>query len=143
MAPGGPFVRRTMHMHIPQARNQELSRAVDNRSVFGDTRFLLRGADGNDAIAIHDHSHIRRGAASGRIDYGDVFDYKRLRPSATAAKSEQENRVPAEGLGVSRAHVVSSFFGMQFLPNTISCRIRCPFGERHRQYAERSAPVAR
>jgi hypothetical protein len=71
-------------MHVPQAGDEELARAVDDYGVLW-KMCLLRPAYGNDVIAINDHGAMRFGSATGGIDHSYVLDHKRL---GTAANTE-------------------------------------------------------
>src|ERR1700722_935016 len=91
-----------MDVHVPQAGDEELARAVDDCGVLWGMRLLPRSYR-NDAIALNDHCHIRLRRPTRGVDHSDMFYHERLGPAAnTAQSSKQENEGQAETQPIRR-----------------------------------------
>jgi quercetin dioxygenase-like cupin family protein len=76
-----------VHVHVPEAGDQKLASALDERSLFGNRYFA---ANRRDAPVAYEHGHIRPRRRAGGVDHGDMGDRQRARLRGRGLQEQQQ-----------------------------------------------------
>ncbi len=106
-AAGHPVAEERVHVHVPEARDQELARGVDRAGTGGRSSASGAGPHLRDPRTLDDDRHVLPQGAARGIDHGDVRDHERRGGTAVRRRSlrEQENR--RENAGPWKSHAAT------------------------------------